>query len=254
MRKTQNPVFSKINVGTTHYEDVDAASYKGVVIKTTILLAITIVIAALTAYALPVILVNNVTGFAVALFISGIVGFICAMVGRISARKAKYMGVIYAACQGLFLGALTGILDLYAKASGFEGIAPIAIFSTLLIFSVMLILYATGILRTGSFLRKLVMVMGIGALTMIPLVALIGVFVPTIYNNLPLMIGLEAFLLIYGAITLLFNFEEANIVVKQGLEKEYEWSVSLGLIISILYIYVEVLRIIALIIASSNRD
>ncbi len=67
------------------------------------------------------------------------------------------------------------------------------------------------------------------------------------------MIGVEVFLVFYGVITLAFNFAEANAVVSMGASKDAEWSVALGLLVSIVYIYVEVLRLIALIAAKSDN-
>jgi uncharacterized YccA/Bax inhibitor family protein len=59
-----------------------------------------------------------------------------------------------------------------------------------------------------------------------------------------MLIGIELFLLIYGAITLGLNFAEAQAVVDRGASKDAEWSVSLGLMVSLIYIYVEVLRLV----------
>lgn len=247
MFKNQNPVLSKIEVGTTHYSDVDAASYKGVIIKTSILLAITVLVGMLTAYLLPTILENNPTGLYAALIASSIVGFIAVIVGRISTRASKYGGVIYAACQGLFLGTITAIAELYIS-----GVGVLAVFTTLIIFGIMLVLYASGILRRGTFFRKLAYAMTFGAIGILIFTSIFGLFNPAIYQNLPLMIGLELFFLIYGVITLIFNFDEVTYIVQAGCTKDSEWNASLGLTVSILYIYIEVLRFLVLILA--NRD
>ena len=100
----QSPLFSNIETGEAVYDDVDRATYKGITVKTCILLGISVIIAALVAFALPEILTNNGTTFMVTLVISSIVGFIAVIVGRTSERAAKYASVIYAVCEGLFLG------------------------------------------------------------------------------------------------------------------------------------------------------
>ncbi len=248
MIKNQNPVFSKIEVGTTHYQDVDAASYKGITIKTALLLGVTVLVGIITAYLLPTILANNPAGLYVALVVSSIVGFIAILVGRLSSRASKYAGVIYSACQGLFLGTLTAIAEAY-----FEGIGSLAIFSTLIIFGTMLVLYAVGVLRKGNFFRKMAYGMTFGAMILLIFTSIFGLFMPSIYSNLPLMIGLEAFFLIYGVVTLIFNFDEATYVVESGCTKDAEWNVSLGLTVSILYIYVEILRLLILIFMNNDN-
>ena len=90
MIRNQNPVFQTIATGTTHYEDVDAASYKGIVIKTGILLLVTVVVAVLTALGLPYMLVNNAMGLYVALVISAIVGFIAVIAATFTSKSIRY--------------------------------------------------------------------------------------------------------------------------------------------------------------------
>ena len=132
----QSPLFSNIQTGEAYYDEVERATYKGITIKTFILLAITTIVAAMVVLNLPAILNNNPTMFTVTLVIASIVGFISVMVGRISERNAKYASVIYSACEGLFLGTLTLMVELVAP-----GAATISVFSTLIIFDVMLTLF-----------------------------------------------------------------------------------------------------------------
>ena len=72
----QSPLFSNIQTGEAFYDDVDCATYKGVTVKTFILLAISILVASFTAFMLPAILVNNPSTFYVTLVVSSLVGFI----------------------------------------------------------------------------------------------------------------------------------------------------------------------------------
>lgn len=234
----QSPLFSNIQTGEAYYDEVDRASYKGISIKTFILLGITALIGGVVSFYLPLILQNNVTSFLVTLSISSVVGFISVMVGRYSETKAKYASVIYAICEGLFLGTLTSLVNYYV-----EGAATIAIFSTLIIFAVMLTLFSTGILRVGSKFRRFCFAFTLGAIAIVLFMSISSLFI-NYEAYLDLVIGIEVVLLIYGAITLGLNFAEAQAVVERGASKEAEWSVSLGLMVSVIYIYVEVLRII----------
>ncbi|MDE6047869.1 MAG: Bax inhibitor-1/YccA family protein, partial [Anaeroplasmataceae bacterium] len=136
----QSPLFSNIQTGEAVYDDVDRATYKGITVKTVILLLISVLIAAVIAFALPTILTNNPMTFYVTLVVSSIVGFIAVIVGRMSERKAKYASVIYAICEGLFLGSLSAIVEAYVP-----GVVATAVFSTIVLFAVMLTLFATGV-------------------------------------------------------------------------------------------------------------
>lgn len=245
--RNQNPVFSTIQTGTTHFEDVDAASYKGVAVKTGVLLLVTALAAIITALTLPH--ATNASALYAALVIAVLVGFFAGMIGRMSTGAAKYCGFIYALCQGILIGTISAVCELF-----FPGVGTIAAFSTILIFGVMLLLYATGVFRQGSFFRKLAYALTIGVLVLVIFVSLFSLFFPAFDQvNLGVLIAIEAILLVYGAVSLIFNFDEANIVVKAGCNKKSEWSVSLGLIVSLVYIYIQVLYVLMLIFANSDR-
>lgn len=244
----QSPLFSNIKTGEAVYDDVDQATYKGITIKTCILLLISIIIAAFVAFALPSILENNGMTFYVTLAISSVVGFIAVIVGRVSETKAKYASVIYSICEGLFLGTISAIAEAYIP-----GAVVTAVFSTVVLFAVMLTLFATGIIKTGSKLRSVCFGLTLGAIGIVLLMSIFSVFIQDYTQYLNIIIGVEIFLLIYGVITLSMNFSEANAVVSMGASKNAEWSVALGLMVSIVYIYIEVLRLIILIAAKNER-
>lgn len=236
-----SPLFSNIQTGEVFYDDVNCASYKGITLKTVFLLLITITIAVFTAFALPNILQYNYEAFYTLLGVSAVVGIICVFVGRLSERKAKYASVIYSACEGIFLGSISAIAEAYIP-----GAVSTALFSTLIIFAVMLTLFSTGIIKAGNKLRSFCFAFTIGALAIIIMMSLFSLFIKDYTQYIGIMIIVEFFLLIYGAITLSLNFAEANAVVERGASKGAEWSVALGLMVSIVYIYVEVLRLLLL--------
>ncbi len=244
----QSPLFSNIQTGEVVYDDVDRASYKGITLKTCFLLLIAVIVAAFTAFALPKILFNNLTTFMVTLVISSIVGFISVIVGRFSERRAKYASVIYSICEGLFLGSLSAICEAVIP-----GVVTTAIFSTVVLFAIMLILFGTGVIKVGNRFRTVCFGLIIGAIAL-TLLSTILYFVIGSYEYLGIMIVVEIFLLFYGVITLGLNFAEANSVVERGASKNAEWSVSLGLIVSVIYIYIEVLRLLVLLVARNNNN
>lgn len=246
--KTKNPMFSNI---VTEYDtaSADTATYSGVTKKTTFLLIVSILSAVLTATMLYQI--KNMTAFYGMLVVSSIVGFISVLIGRRSSRLSKYFGVIYAVCEGLFLGTLTAIADQF-----YQGIAIIAIVSTVAIFGVMLGLFATGIIRNTRKIMSVVWAMTIGIVVVFLLLMISQIFFPSISalvsSNFGLVLGLEIFLLAYGAIMLLANFSEVTYYVQSGFNKDHEWVAAFGLMVSILYIYIEVLRVLILVLGRSR--
>ncbi len=246
----QSPLFSNIQTGEMYYDEAERATFKGICFKTFFLLAITTLVAGFIAFALPeIIMTGNANTFYIILMVSVFVGFISVLVGRMSERAAKYASFIYSVCEGLFLGSLACVLK-YAFPD--TNISIIAVFSTLIIFLIMLTLFATGILRVTNTLRKFAFAFSLGAIALI-MFSIIGSFFMNIGAYMGLMIFIEAFLLIYGVITLSFNFQEAQYVVQSGASKGAEWCVALGLMVSLIYIYLEIVRLLMLIIAS-RRD
>lgn len=236
----ESPLFSNIQTGEAVYDNVDRATYKGITLKTCFLLLISTIIAAFVAFGLPKIIANNSTTFYVTLAVSSIVGFISVIIGRTSERKAKYASVIYAVCEGLFLGTISAIVESYVS-----GAVAVAVFSTLVLFAIMLTLFGTGIIKASGKYRSICFGLTIGAIALALLSTLLGVFVFNSYEgSIWLIVGIEVFLLFYGVITLGLNFAEASNVVNRGASKGAEWSVALGLMVSIVYIYIEVLRLI----------
>ena len=133
-----------------------------------------------------------------------------------------------------------------AKIEAFyPGVATIAIFSTFIIFGIMLFLFGTGVIRIGSRFRSVLLAFTLGTIAITLFGFILNMFI-NFTSYIGIVIGLEAFLLIYGAITLTLHFAEAQHIVSRGASKDAEWSVALGLTVSLIYIYVEALRLIAL--------
>lgn len=242
----QSRLFSNISTGEAVYDNVDRASIKGIAGKTFFLLGITILVGVMMAIYLPTILNNNPGGLYVALGISSVVGFISVMVGRMSDRAAKFASFIYAVCEGLFLGTLSRILDEVIPGASF-----IAVFSTLIVFTVMLTLFSLGVIKMTAGFYKFLMGISFGAIGIVLFMMIFQLIAGPI-ENLGVLIGIELFLLFYGVITLTFNFHEASMVVKMGCDKRAEWSVALGLMVSLVYIYVEIIRLVALFASNDN--
>lgn len=246
------PLFSNIKTGVSAY-DSDKATYKGITYKTLLFFILTVATAIVGAILLPIffhdeqsltLLIGLVIG-------ATIVALVSAIVGRLSYKVAMVFGTIYSISMGFLLGVITAITELYV-----EGIGIAAAFSTLIVFGIVLLLFFTGILKSGKVLKAALLGILLGILSL-GLFTLILVLTNVLkYNDyLLLLLAIEGLYLLYAVIMLCFNFLEAEQVVKMGASKNAEWSVALGLITTLAYIYIELLRIL-LIIASivGNRN
>lgn len=242
MQRTKNPILNQVSNADV-MDRSNSATYLGISIKTGILL-LTTIISGLFAW----FLISTKPESAVTILsVSGITAFISVLLASFIPRMAMPFSILYTLAEGFILGALTVVAEAFAP-----GIGMTAVIITVVIFGVMLALYSSRTIRATSKFRKFMF----STIIAILIFSILGALIPQISalfaNNFGLAIGLSAFLIIYGAFMLILNFDQAEYVVDAGADKMYEWSVSLGLMITIFWIYIEVIRL--LIILAANRD
>lgn len=239
-----NPVFSGIRVEEGISE---AASVKGVALKTFILLGIALLSALFSiTYGLNVVLNPAI----LLVFLLG--GFICCIVGQSSPRAAKTCGIIYAICEGSMLGLLSFVFE-----AAYSGIILSAVLITFTIFGVMLLLYTTEVVKVNGKFMKIMYTIGFTMLIMSliyfisALISPNNILITTLTQNTGLLVLVSLFIIGYGAFMLAMDFEQVKRVVANGYDKRYEWMTALGLMLTIVWIYVEVIRLLAII---ADRD
>ena len=234
-----SPLFSNITTGEAYY-DAEKATYKGICLKTFIMLGITIIIASAVFFYLPAIIVNgNLQSFSVVLVVALIVGLISVLVGRMNEKAAKVASIIYSISEGIVIGAISLIAELFVS-----GVVAIALAGTLIVFATMLILFATGVIRVGTRFRSFMLAFVFAFIPILLITIIASIFIADVKTYLGLMIFIELIYLVYGIFCLLLNFKEAQMVVDSGCSKQAEWSVSLGLMVSLVYIFLEILRLV----------
>lgn len=152
---------------------------------------------------------------------------------------------IYAAVEGVFLGALSGIIE-----NIYPGIAMQAATATMATVLGMLIAYRTGIIRATPMFRKIVITatMGIMVFYLISIVAsLFGVnfSVNQFGNSSMLSIGLSLFIVVVAALNLILDFDFIERGAAEGAPKHMEWYGAFGLMVTIVWLYIEMLRLIS---------
>ena len=235
-----NPVFSGIRVE----ENVESyASVKGVAVKTLVLLGIAVLSGYLSIVYFGEFILTNTFAY----FGCFIGAFIAAIVGQTSPKAAPVASVIYAALEGVVLSLLSFIFE-----ASISGIVLSAVMITATIFGVMLILYLTNIVRATERFMRVLFVIGVSMLV-VSLIYLISylinptnVLILALTNNPGLLLLIAGLTLVYAAFMLVFDFEKVKTIVSHGFDKRYEWTAALGMMVTIVWIYVEVLRILAI--------
>lgn len=252
MFKNTNPVFSKVRKDSDNQAIAYGASYQGIIAKTA-LLFILIVASAIGSY----LLLNSYPDvYIVGLIVSLIVAFIAVMVASFVPRLAMPFSMIYAVAEGFVLGF---IVLIYTAAFPEDNIAGLAVLITLGIFAGMLVLYSTKLIVVTSRFRRVMMGMTFAILFTFIFVGIASIFDGgkmsyTLFGNpnSGLVLFIALLLVLYGAFMLVMSFDDARSIVSMGADKQYEWVVSLGLVVATVYIFIQVLRLLAIIL--SRRD
>lgn len=236
-QKSWNPA---LTIGTFEGLEVadDAMTLLGTVNKTAILLAI-VVIAALWAWSAP----SEEADLAQFIWIGGLGGFFVALATIFIKTISPYTSPIYAALEGLALGAIS------AK---FEAIHPgIAIQSVGLTFGtlvVLLILYRSGVIKvTQNF--KAGIISATGAICLLYLVDIALIFsgkpISFIHESGPYGILFSLFVVTIAALNLVLDFDFVAQGVANKCPKYMEWYSAFGLVVTLVWLYLEILRLLA---------
>lgn len=156
---------------------------------------------------------------------------------------AKYVGPVYALAQGFAVGAIS-----HAYESFKDGIVVQAAGATIAVFAVMLVLYRTGIIRVTNKFRKVVVSATIGIMVFygVSLVMnLFGAGVPFLREPSLLGIGFSVLVSVLAALNLALDFDFIDRGTKAGLAKDFEWYAAFGLLVTVVWLYLELLRLLA---------
>ncbi len=238
--RTSNPVFRTLEKRDTYAVD-QSASYQGIIIKTSLLLAIAVISGYLAMTLLPVEMLLPLV------FTAAITAFIAVLISQFVPRLAMPFGIIYAASEGVLLGTITTIFE-----ASYPGIAMTAIIATLAIFAVMLFLYSSRVIRVTSMFRRIMTSILLGFLVFFIIFGILSLFTNFVPMSNGLAIGISAIMIVFGALMLTLDFDNAARIVDSQADKVYEWVVSIGLMVTLVWIYIELLRLFFLL-ASRNR-
>jgi uncharacterized YccA/Bax inhibitor family protein len=178
------------------------------------------------------------------LFIVAIAALGVAIVTIFKPRIAMFTGPIYAILEGAVLGAISAMYN-----AQFKGIVLQAVLATLSVFAVMLFLYATRLVRVTKRFRMIIVgaMLGIMVMYLLSFVAsLFGATVPFLDQPTPMGIGISVLIVGVASFNLMLNFDliESGVVAKAP--RYMEWYGAFGLMIALVWLYLEILRLLSL--------
>ena len=172
-----------------------------------------------------------------------LLGFGVAIATSLKPTAAPYLAPIYALLEGVFLGSLSRVLE-----ASYPGIALQAMMGTGAVTGVMLVLYRFRVVRATPTFTKIVVGLT-AAVAVMYLVAfgmrLFGGHMPFLNDATPIGIGLSLFLIGLAAMNLILDFDIIERGERTGRPKAMEWYAAFGLLVTVVWLYVEFLRLIS---------
>ena len=173
--------------------------------------------------------------------IGGIVGFVLALI--IALGRVTILIPAYAACEGLFLGGLSAILE-----NSYPGIVAQATAGTFAALFSMLILYRLGIIKCTDKFRSVVFI-STASIAVIYLVNIIGNFfgyaVPIVHTTTNAGLTFSVIVIVIAALNLIIDFDFIEKGAQRMYPKKYEWYGAFGLMVTLIWLYVEILNLLS---------
>lgn len=243
MMRTANPALNEQTFRDVAYtaDRSDAMTIQGTVNKTGWLLAILLIASFWTWNKF----FENGNPAAVSSFIlvGALGGFVVAMVTVFKKTWAGVTAPLYAALEGLLLGGLSSIFE-----AQFPGIVIQAVGLTFGTLFCLLMAYKSGLIKaTENF--KLGIVAATGAIALVYFITIMlgffGVRVPLIHQSGIIGIGFSLFVVVIAALNLVLDFDFIEHGSAQGAPKYMEWYAAFGLMVTLIWLYIEILRLLA---------
>ena len=233
--RSGNPALTKNTFKNISFSDSNRMTLEGTVNKTIIALTLLLFSASYTYSSANTSLI----------WLGFIVGFILAIVTIFKKELAPYTVPAYAVFEGLALGGIS-----YIYASMYTGIVQQAIFLTFGIFGSLLFAYKTRIIKpTENF--KLGIFAATGGIFVVYLISFImsffgsGLSIMNPMNSSLMSIGFSLFVVIIASLNLVLDFDFIEEASENGAPKYMEWYGVFGLLVTLIWLYLEILRLLA---------
>jgi uncharacterized YccA/Bax inhibitor family protein len=173
----------------------------------------------------------------------GIGGFILAMVTIFKKEWSPVTAPLYALVEGLFLGAISAIYN-----AQFQGIVLQAVMLTFGIMFALLFAYRSGLIKaTENF--KLGVAAATGGIALIYIATIVlglfGIKIPFIHDSGLIGIGFSLFVVVVASLNLVMDFDFIESGVEAGAPKYMEWYGAFGLMVTLVWLYLELLRLLS---------
>lgn len=236
----KDSTFLDLNSGTVVQGAGTAMTLNGTVNRTAFLLVLTL---AGALYTWNLFFANNGAGLMPYVLVGGLGGFVVAIVTVFKKTWAPITAPLYAALEGLFIGAISAMFEMK-----FPGIVMQAVGLTFGTLAALLMAYRSGLIKaTENF--KLGVVAATGGIAILYLVNIVmgffGTSMPFIHDSGWMGIAFSGVVVVIAALNLVLDFDFIENGVEQGAPKYMEWYAAFGLLVTLVWLYLEILRLLS---------
>lgn len=172
-----------------------------------------------------------------------IVGFVLVIISAFKPQYSAYLAPGYALFEGLFIGGISAIFEVQ-----YPGIVMEAVGATFVTFAVCLGLYKYQIVKVTEQFKSIVVAATLAIATYYLISWLFSLFTsyqPVHYGNSMVSIGISVFVIVIAALNLFLDFDRIEQGVEQRMPKYMEWFGAMGLMITLVWLYIEFLRLLS---------
>ncbi|MES2573441.1 MAG: Bax inhibitor-1/YccA family protein [Bacteroidota bacterium] len=178
-----------------------------------------------------------------------IIGLILVVIAAFKPQYSGYLAPGYALFEGLFIGGVSAIFE-----AQYPGIVIQAVGATFVTFGVCLGLYKFKIVKVTEQFKSVVVAATLAIATYYLISWIFSMFTsftPVHHGNSMMSIGISVFVIIIAALNLFLDFDSIEKGVQQKMPKYMEWFGAMGLMITLVWLYIEFLRLLSKL---SSRD
>ncbi len=224
----------------------ESMTVNGAVKKTGIFLVLLILAFAMTWQSLDTTKLIFSMAVGPTLLVSAIAGLICAVIGSFFPKTAAIVGTLYVLCEGVLLGGVSWMYNVQYK-----GLPLLAAALTIGTLMGMLLLYTQRIIRaTPMFIKVVVgatvgLALGLGILMLLNFFGVATGISGALQGSGPIGIGFSLVCVGLAAFNLVLDFHFIEEGAKNRVPKYFEWVSALALTITLVWLYLEILRLLA---------
>lgn len=219
-------------------------TYDDVIIKTAACLGVVMAGAAVTLFV-------SLSLATMLMIVGALGGFVLALVNTFKKQPSPALILAYAGLEGLFLGGLTRILD-----GMFPGVGLQAVIGTLSVFAVTLVLFKSGKVRATPKAMRFFMiaVIGYAVFALVNMVMMMTGAVDSPFGlrteveilGIPLGVFIGLLAIGLAAFSLIMDFTSIEAGVQAGAPERFSWTAAFGLTVTLVWLYVEIIRLLAI--------